>query len=737
MNSYREWDNKAKLVVGWISHKEQINYDNFKQANGQSRIISVYDGIRQYDHTQITSKGNKLARRQPAKEPLEIDQYVGNQGIAPESDLVIVNWEKNRFYPSDAIRAIRFIIDQTRAVEGNVVIYFPFPIKNQQQRKLIQSIVGDQRLNRQIMMVNNRDQLAHLICPTPLLENARTVEYAYEFAEEDDVIDVFIIYNSFNIEPIITTPDQTNLYPLVFPYLGARGTAREIKQLINDYLGQMVIGSLAPVLGNEPFDMTPTEFKPGPLLNVPLPLSGAGILIGIIDTGIDYTNPLFIDEKGQTRIEYIWDQTIGNSSPFGYGTIYDRETINQALKSPDPLAIVPHQDEIGHGTMLAGIAAGYHIYEKGMYKGGAPNVRLVIVKLAPASLAMQEIYYGQYSPFGFSGLDIARAVQYVTNMANHQKKPIAICLPSGTNTGSHDGASVLDEVLKIYGQNTGVSMIVPAGEEANKGHHASGNLKQIREQEVKLVIPKGQKGFMVEIWAGFGDRLMVSLMTPKVEGEVGEISLNKPQTYSLPGTSFVWVQGSKIDVDTGCQVIRFRFNDPVAGEWTIGIKGVVVLTGQYNIWLPKTGMILPETILSPADPFTTIYSTSAADLITVGCYDEMSQSSTASSGRGLTRDNRVKPDFMVNSVNVLGPMLDNKWGLMTGTSTASAIATGVAALIYEEQIKQAIELANTTAMRAILVANVDREATIDYPNPSIGYGLLDINQPFIIKDVTG
>lgn len=479
MNSYREWDNKAKLVVGWISHKEQINYDNFKQANGQSRIISVYDGIRQYDHTQITSKGNKLARRQPVKEPLEIDQYVGNQGIAPESDLVIVNWEKNRFYPSDAIRAIRFIIDQTRAVEGNVVIYFPFPIKNQQQRKLIQSIVGDQRLNRQIMMVNNRDQLAHLICPTPLLENARTVEYAYEFAQEDDVIDVFIIYNSFNIEPIITTPDQTNLYPLVFPYLGARGTAREIKQLINDYLGQMVI------------------------------------------------------------------------------------------------------------------------------------------------------------------------------------------------------------------------------------------------------------------WAGFGDRLMVSLMTPKVEGEVGEISLNKPQTYSLPGTSFVWVQGSKIDVDTGCQVIRFRFNDPVAGEWTIGIKGVVVLTGQYNIWLPKTGMILPETILSPADPFTTIYSTSAADLITVGCYDEMSQSSTASSGRGLTRDNRIKPDFMVNSVNVLGPMLDNKWGLMTGTSTASAIATGVAALIYEEQIKQAIELANTTAMRTILVANVDREATIDYPNPSIGYGLLDINQPFIIKDVTG
>ena len=354
----------------------------------------------------------------------------------------------------------------------------------------------------------------------------------------------------------------------------------------------------------------------------------------------------------------------------------------------------------------------------------------------PATPAMQEVYYSQFNPFGFSGLDIARAVQFVTNLGIQQGKPISVCLPSGTNNGSHDGASVLDQVLNIYGQNVGVSIVLPAGEEANKGHHASGNLSEGEEQKILLTIPKGQEGFVVEIWAEFGDRFAVSLIPPKVGEVVSIVLLNKAQNNPLPGTSFVWSQGSKIDVDIGCQVIRFRLGDPTEGEWIIRIKGIVVVKGGYNIWIPKTGMILPTTILSPADSFTTIYSTSSAKLLTVGCYDARSQSSTASSGRGFTRDGRVKPDFLVNSVNILGPLPDNKWGLTTGTTTASAITAGIAALIYEDQIKQGLDLANTTAMRAILVANAKREATINYPNPSTGYGLLDINQPFIIKDVT-
>lgn len=573
------------------------------------------------------------------------------------------------------------------------------------------------------------ENLLELHFRMPRQQDFSPIDVPYEFLPEDAIIDIFITYNSLDEQIAITPPPNTTIYPLDFPYSAVRGPRAEIEQIFTDYLGKTAKALIPFILGNEPLNIVSGDFKATSILKSPVDLGGTGTLIGIIDTGIDYTHPAFIDSNGYTRITSIWDQTIGNDSPYGYGTVYDQEMINRALQSSDPFEVVPHQDKWGHGTILAGIAAGSATYEKGIYKGVAPGAELVIVKLKPASEAMQVLFHGKCNPLGFSALDIALAFQFLIILANRMQKPISICLPSGTNSGSHDGTNILDSVISSYSSNPGVTTVISVGEEANKAHHAFGDLKEAKEQTIKLTMAKGQLGFVAEIWAMFGDRIEVLLTPPTLDDDTSlKILLNEGQTYRLSEDSSVWSQGILFDVDTGTQVIRFRFDNPIAGEWTIRIRGIVVIEGGYHIWIPKTGMILPGTVLSPASPFTTIYNTSTArGIIAVGCYDKKSQSACGSSGRGFTRDNRVSPSYIVDGTDIQGPLPDNKWGRISGTAPSAAITVGVTSLIYEKQLIQGDNLTNTVVMKAILADYVKRQPTVVYPNPSSGYGVIDIN----------
>ena len=486
----------------------------------------------------------------------------------------------------------------------------------------------------------------------------------YELIPEDALIDIFFAYNSLGQEETIIVPPHTTIYPLGFPYSGVRGLRGEIEQVFTEYLGKKASIRIPFILGNEPLNIRPGEFKTVSILKPSIRLDGSNTLIGMIDTGIDYTNPAFIDSNGETRIVSIWDQTIGAQSPYGYGTVYDQEIINTALQSPDPFEVVPHRDDIGHGTILAGIAAGSGVYTEGTYEGVAPGAEIVVVKLRPAGEAMQTFFYGKYNPLGFSALDIALAFEFLVNIATQMEKPISICLPMGTNRGSHDGTNTLDSIINRYSINPGICTVIEVGEEANKAHHASGDLEEGEQQEIKLRIPKEQVGFLAEIWAMFGDQFEVLLTPPPLGNDIlPSILLNEAQTYRLSETSSVWSYGSRFDNDTGCQVIRFRFENPIEGNWIITVKGIVEVEGRYNIWIPKTGMILPETELSPVSPFTTIYNTSAAkDVIAISCYDKKALTACPSSGRGFTRDNRVSPDYIVDGIDVPGPLPDNKIG---------------------------------------------------------------------------
>ena len=165
----------------------------------------------------------------------------------------------------------------------------------------------------------------------------------------------------------------------------------------------------------------------------PYNLSGRGILIGIVDSGIDYENPDFRNEDGTTRVVSLWDQSITGRPPSGYatGSEYTQEEINAALAEPDRTArsrIVPSRDTSGHGTAVAGIAAGNGRGSEGrIYRGAAPEAELLIVKM------------GTPRPDGFPRTtELMLGVDYVIRKALGLRRPVAVNISFGNKYGSHE-----------------------------------------------------------------------------------------------------------------------------------------------------------------------------------------------------------------------------------------------------------------------------------------------------------
>ena len=252
-----------------------------------------------------------------------------------------------------------------------------------------------------------------------------------------------------------------------------------------------------------------------PVMRQPgLNTGGEGVLLGIIDTGIDYRNPLFCNTDGTTRILGIWDQTAtgsfsmessrGASYEFLYGKEYRKEQIDEALASTDPLSLVPVTDDSGHGTFLAGIAAG-RTEEDADFTGAAPSCSLGIVKLHPAKQYLRDYYQIPASATAYQSNDIMTAVTYLRFLAYRHQMPLVICLGLGTNQGSHDGTSPLSQTLNRLNTLRGVCCVCAAGNEVGFRHHCSDVAAEdsSRYTEIELRAGEGESGFQLELWASF------------------------------------------------------------------------------------------------------------------------------------------------------------------------------------------------------------------------------------------
>lgn len=465
-----------------------------------------------------------------------------------------------------------------------------------------------------------------------------------------------------------------------------------------------------------------------------LTLRGQGVLIGIVDSGIDYTNDVFKYEDGTSKIVSIWDQTIQGSPPdnYKYGTEYSNEQINEALNSVNPFNIVPTIDETGHGTFLAGIAAGREDVPNN-FIGAAPDSMIVVVKLKQAKKCIKEVYFieDETTLPVYQTNDVMTGVDYLVQKGLELGMPISIIIGLGSNVGAHDGTGVLEQYLADVGLRRGHVVSVAAGNEAISGQHYKGIfLNGEKTKDIEINVAKNESGFLIYIWNEVPDKMSVSVTSPSGES-VPRIPLRvtkgKRIELIFEDTS-VYIQYDLVEKRTGDQYTIIRIERPSQGIWRITLHGDLIVNGTFNMWLPRKGYIKDETRFLRPNPFTTItYPSSTIYVMTVGAYNHIDDSIFIESGRGLTRDLELKPDIVAPGVDIIGPFPNNQFGLMTGTSVSAAIAAGAAALLLE----WGIVWGNDIGMSTIKITNylkkgARRKEDMMYPNREWGSGALDL-----------
>ena len=478
---------------------------------------------------------------------------------------------------------------------------------------------------------------------------------------------------------------------------------------------------------------------------------GAGVIVGFVDTGINYTDSLFRNVDGSTRIIGIWDQTNNSDNsnnienetvkPFSafsalYGTQYTAEEINLALNSDNPASIVPTRDENGHGTFLASIAAGNRD-ERAGFSGAAPQASIAMVKLKPAKQYLRDFYLIQDGADAYQENDIMMGVSYLYFLARKYSMPLVVCIPLGTNMGSHMGMSRLGQYLNQVSLSNGSAVITAAGNETGARHHFRAVMDaDTDEVTAELRVGEREAGFSMELWAENMGVYTVGFISPT--GEVArEISvpLRGENTVSfLLEQTQITVYTQIADVSAGSQFIFMRFETPMSGIWRILIRNSLDIRETFHLWLPIRGFITDETYFLRPDPDTTITDPGNARYpITVTAYDHTKNSIYIHASRGYSLSGRIKPDLAAPGVNILGASVSGRrLTRMSGTSVSAAHLAGAAAILLNWGVLNAnYPYLNTPVLKSIFVRGAQRNPALTYPNREFGYGTLDLYEAFL------
>ena len=462
-------------------------------------------------------------------------------------------------------------------------------------------------------------------------------------------------------------------------------------------------------------------------------LTGNGVIVGFIDTGIDYTNDIFKNVTGRTRILSIWDQSDQSGTPpqgIEFGSEYTREDIDRALQSENPYSIVPTKDTQGHGTFMAGVACGSES-ENGDFIGAAPQSEIIMVKLKEAKQYLRDFFFVKDGVPAYQENDIMMAVSYLNGVANILNRPLVICVALGNSAGSHASEGFLPSYLNyICGRRKRV-VVTATGNEANARHHFQGRIiGEMEHEDAEITVEENTKGFFVELWASAPELYAVTIISPSGE-QIPRILVRRGASEQF---HFIF-EGTTITVDyridtkeTASQLIFFRFIRPTPGLWTIRIFPQLTVTGNYHLWLPLRELTDGNNFFLRSNPEITLTSPSAArQVITVGGYQASNTSIYADSGRGYTITGEIKPDFVAPAVDVYGPGLLGNFITFTGTSAAAAITAGACAQIMQWAIvDQNNTVMSNTSIKNMLIRGTAKPENRTYPNREWGYGTLDV-----------
>ncbi len=450
-------------------------------------------------------------------------------------------------------------------------------------------------------------------------------------------------------------------------------------------------------------------------------LSGRGVLAGIVDSGIDYFHGDFRNEDGSSRILFLYDQVLDR--------IFTKEEIDQALNSENremAMQLVPSADATGHGTAVAGIAAGNGRESNGRYRGAAYNSDLIIVRL------------GVPDPEGFPRTtQVMSGLDFVVRKAVELGRPVAINLSFGNAYGSHDGNGLFERYIDQLTEVGRSVFVIGTGNEGDKAGHVSGRMQNPKnvpaqgDQVIELSVSPYETGFSVQLWKNYVDDFEVFLTNPSGSAEQQIDRRMGPSEIDMGGARILLYYGEPGPFSEA-QEIYFDFLPPgdyiESGIWKFTLRPIKIVDGKYDMWLPAAGVLNRSTrFLRPVPETSLTIPSTALRPISVGAYDDVTRTYAPFSGRGNTRDYQIpKPDLAAPGVGITAPQRGGGYAPVTGTSFAAPLVTGAAALLMEWGIVQE----NDPYLYGDKVKAYLRKGArpilgeTEYPNPRVGYGAL-------------
>lgn len=465
----------------------------------------------------------------------------------------------------------------------------------------------------------------------------------------------------------------------------------------------------------------------------PLFLTGKGVLLSVIDSGIDYMHPDFQNEDGSTRILALWDQTITPDPsknflpPPGYtlGTLFTEEQINAAIAThtlQERTAFCPSFDTSGHGTHVTGIAAGNGRVQIAN-RGVAYEASLLVIKL------------GAPGPMGFpSTTQLMQAVDFSVRYAIDHQLPLSINLSFGNTYGSHSGTSLLETYLDSVSDLGRICIVTGSGNEGNNGGHAGGRILSNTSKSLEFVVGDYERNLSIQIWKNYWDEIRIQLLPPfsqapiqipDVPGSwrfaVGDTELliyySEPSPYSLYQELYIDFISSRTYI--------------ASGVWTFLLTAQNITDGIYDLWMPAAAIRGNATqFLSPTPETTLTIPSTAAKTISVGAYDSNTNTYAPFSGRGFTwNTNQVKPDIVAPGVDITSCAVGGGYETRSGTSMATPFVSGSCALLMQWGILQGNDsFLYGEKMKAYLIKGARKLPFVEkYPDPRVGWGALCVS----------
>jgi subtilisin family serine protease len=436
-----------------------------------------------------------------------------------------------------------------------------------------------------------------------------------------------------------------------------------------------------------------------------LPVDGSGVIIGIVDTGIDLTHPDFQFRNGTSKILYIWDQTADGRPPLGYD--YGAEWRRIDIESERNI----ETDEHGHGTHIAGIAASSGL-AIGRFQGVAPNASYIIVKSGHPTC--------NGTRWVFDAAEVVDGVHYIWSKARELGLRVVVNLSMGGNIGGHDNNSAFELALNELALR-GLIIVVAAGNSADDHAHAVGKATSNTSTTIRWVLPRGARRVEVDLWHSGSITFLAKVRTPR-----GETVTGPTESLGVPSSS---------------GIIRiFSQNMPNGGELWVGVEseealdesgwsldltyGKVARPEWWDAWIEsdscslETARFLPATGYTISSNGTVEIPGTASGVITVGAYVTKntwitSTGTTVSysgfplheiaffSSRGPTRDGRTKPEVVAPGAFIASARTRESIGsprdpdsyhtVMAGTSMAAPHVAGAIALLLQYDPSLSVE----------------------------------------------